>query len=100
MKPCISKELRKSARGQRCTLRTEFCNEYESDVMLCHVPLKGMAGWSQKAHDFHAMYACYNCHNWFDVTARGDPSRWKEAIRAVFETQSIMYEQGLMIIKR
>ena len=99
MKPLVSKKLRQSAQGQACTMRSEYCNEHESDVVLCHMPLPGMAGTGQKVHDTQSFYGCKGCHHWFDVIARGDESRWREGFRAHAETQSIMLEQGLLTAK-
>lgn len=98
MKPAKSNKLRKSAQGQACTLRSEHCTDNGDNVSLCHVPLPGMAGMGQKAHDFHGFYGCQGCHYFVDVLGRGDVRLWADVIRAVFETQSIMYEKGLIKI--
>ena len=96
MKPIVSKKLRDSARGKACTLRADCCSDNGLNVMLCHVPLKGMAGTGQKAHDIHAFYGCMACHYYVDNEHRGDDSICVDVLRAVFETQSIMYEEGLI----
>lgn len=96
LRPIKSDKVRKSANGQACTLRSDFCTDNGTNVMLCHVPLKGMAGGSQKAHDIHSFYGCMGCHTWFDGDGRDDEARWPMALRAVFETQNILYELGLI----
>ena len=98
MKPLVSKNLRDSAKGKACTLRSFHCNDNGENVSLCHAPLKGMAGVGQKCHDIHAFYGCEGCHKWLDGEGRGHDDRLKWLLRAVFETQSIMYELGLIKI--
>ena len=97
MKPIVSKKLRDSARGKACTLRsTEHCNENGENVMLCHIPMKGMAGMGQKSSDIHSFYGCEGCHKWMDGEGRNSPLRWPWLLQAMMETQSIMYESGLI----
>ena len=99
MKPIVSKKIRQSARGQSCTLRSPHCNDNGENVMLCHVPLPGMAGMGQKMSDIHGFYGCEGCHRYFDTEGRADPERWQMAFRAVVETQNILYELGLITVK-
>ncbi len=98
MKPCSSKKVRDSANGESCTMMSNMCNDDGYNVHLCHIPLKGMAGMGQKAHDFLAFYGCEGCHRYFDTEGRGDPQRWELAFLAQAKTQTILYELGLLKI--
>ena len=99
MKPCKSKKLRDSARGQQCTMNSPVCNHDSNTVALCHVPMKFWGAMSGKVHDFMAFYGCSSCHKWFDGDGRNDTERWEYAIRAVFRTLEIAYSLGILTIK-
>ena len=100
MKPCVSKKLRDSARGQECTMGIPgICNGNNETVVLCHVPMAPWNGMGCKPSDYMAFYGCSGCHYWFDTDGRGDPLRWEYAIRAVFKTLEKAYESGILTIK-
>ena len=63
----ISQRLRASARGQQCTLQfPTVCNHDPATTVLAHLPsmVKGMGN---KGDDFHAVFACSNCHRRLDL---------------------------------
>lgn len=98
-KRCVSDPLRKSARGETCTLQLEgVCNHNPETVTLDHLRFFGMTGLNQKPHDFHAVYACSDCHNALDGRS-AEKWGWEEVLRALMQTQHIMYQKGLLEVK-
>ena len=58
-------KLRKSARGQMCTVRIPFvCNHDSRTTVLAHV---GSFGSAKRNHDDVAVYACSDCHAAIDM---------------------------------
>ena len=74
-------KLRKSARGQMCTLQIPLiCSHDPEKTVLAHV---GKYGSAKRNHDDEAVYACFNCHNAIDMRdsdyfLSNDPVRQKE----------------------
>lgn len=96
----ISKALRNSARGQRCTLRLSgICCDTPSHetTVLCHLPV-GMKGIGIKSPDYMAVFGCHTCHNAIDGRSRGEYSE-KDLLRAYAETMGIWVKLGLVTIK-
>lgn len=90
-----SLSVRKSACGEKCTLRVSpNCQDGET-VVLCHLntPFKGTA---LKSPDLFAVYGCYSCH--FEYLDRGLVGK-ADQLRALFESQMIMLEKGLLVMK-
>lgn len=60
--------IRKSARGQECTLRIPgVCNFNTETTVLCHSPyLSSGRGMGLKAPDEDACYGCSACHDMLD----------------------------------
>jgi hypothetical protein len=85
--------LRKSAKGKPCTLRFPCCNRDPETTVLAHLPSK-VKGMGTKSDDWHAVYACSSCHQALDERRAAD-SYW-HALNALWETQRIWYEEGLM----
>lgn len=100
-----STPIRKSARGQECTLRlAPYCNGNPETVVLAHLPSPGH-GMSLKSPDRFAVFACSACH---DVADSRNPQAvrdlgWEEIyrcmLRALYETHGVLLQQGLMTIK-
>lgn len=98
-----SDKLRKSAKGQDCTLRIASmvhgmtCSPPETCV-LTHLPCGGK-GKSTKTTDTMAVIGCYTCHqlldSW-DYRITKDPEFAIRLITAVQETQSYWMEEGLL----
>lgn len=74
----------------RCTLRTHQCTWEATD--FCHVRTKLSLGGNRKPPDLHGFYACRACHQLQE--ARRVP--WEDVMLAVFESQMIMIEEGLL----
>ncbi len=89
-------KIRKSARGQDCTLRLTDCASNET-VVLCHIGrYKGMA---IKCADSFAVYACCKCHDIIDGRVKSEFSKHElntEKLRALEETQKILLNKGLL----
>lgn len=61
-----SNALRKSARGQPCSLRLPgICNHRDETTVLAHLPGIGK-GVGSKVSDLHAAFACSSCHDAID----------------------------------
>lgn len=104
MKPTRPKmtPIRKSARGQECTLRFPgICNRNSETTAWCHSNrLEDGKGMGLKARDEEGCYGCSDCHSWLDggyasagaqrgpVEARFDAAR--------IESQEILKQKGLM----
>ena len=95
-----SNKIRKSARGQECTVRIQgVCNFNPETTVLAHVGKD--RGMSLKCDDSFAVYACSDCHDWID----GRGMVMDEGTRAVYllaaleRTQSLLIEQGLLEVK-
>lgn len=95
-----SKKLRRSAEGERCTLRLAgHCNGDPATSVLCHLPYGG-GGVGMKASDDHAVIACSGCHDAIDGRAKPlvDAAEVYECmIRAIAETHAIWRAQGLVV---
>ncbi len=89
-------KIRKSARGESCTL---LLGNYSSDetVVLAHIGKdRGMA---IKCGDHFAVYACSNCHDVID--GRKPTEYWKHELSeikliALERTQKKLIEKGLL----
>jgi hypothetical protein len=93
----ISKPLRNSARGKHCTLRLMNCEPNSETVVLAHLRGHWALGIAAKPHDFFAVYACGSCHGCEErsIVHCTDQDR----LRALYETQSLMLEAGLISVK-
>lgn len=91
-------KLRKSARGEECTLRLyPYCNGDPETVVLCHLPSN--AGMGRKSPDWWAVYGCSTCHSIIDGRRRIGMPRAElssQLLRALYETQSKMRDKGLI----
>lgn len=95
--------IRKSARGQECTLRFPgICNRNPETTAWCHSNrLADGKGMGIKARDEEGCYGCSDCHAWLDggYAASGRVPRAVvdarfDAARA--ESQKILKLKGLM----
>lgn len=89
----ISKMLRDSARGQQCTLRLFCCNRDIETTVLAHLPSR-VKGMGNKGDDWHAVFACHNCHA--ELDNRRYMIDWREVLRALQETQKFWFEKGYL----
>ncbi len=93
----VSKKLRDSAKGRQCTLRLQGCNFNTETTVLAHLPIGLSKGMGIKCNDNHACFACSSCHTIIDKQVKGYFTE-KDLLRALYETQSIWIQEGLMII--
>ena len=88
--------LRKSAKGQDCTMEiVGVCNHDLETTVLCHVNYSGSGKMGGKEDDISAVYACSSCHDILD--GRASPTmdfkhshHWYVA-RALIRTHEIMF---------
>ena len=91
-------KIRKSARGECCSLRLGHCSSNET-VVLCHIGKR--RGMGIKCADYFGVYACSNCHDIIDGRVK---SNWtkeelaRELLRALEETQEKLFKKGLLKI--
>lgn len=96
-------KIRKSAKGQECQVRFPgVCNCNPETTVLAHI---NGAGVAKKSLDIFGAYACYDCHKLIDrlpsvnhVVEFDDAMRIIQFYEAVWRTQKIMLEQGLIKI--
>ena len=92
-------KITKSAKGEDCQIRIPgVCNHNPKTTVFCHL---GGAGMGIKQKDLHGAYGCSDCHNYVD--GRVPSNRDKNIIKlwfydAVFRTQKILIEKGLIKI--
>ena len=94
-----SEALTQSARGKNCTVRSLACNGDPETTVLAHLRGPWALGIGTKPHDFFCVYACSACHDALD--GRNWESRVQDydRLHALYETQSIMFLEGLIQIK-
>lgn len=91
-----SSKIRRSARGEDCSLRLGNCSSNET-VVLCHIGRD--KGVGMKCGDHFAVYGCSNCHDIIDGRAKSDFTKDQlntEKLRALEETQKKLIEKGLL----
>jgi len=90
-------KLRKSAKGRDCQIRIPgVCTGDSSTVVLCHLPGGGMGG---KMPDLFGAFGCSACHDAVDgrsYTAYPSPTIKRWFYEAVFRTQELWLEEGLI----
>lgn len=96
-----SHPLRRSAKGEACTLRIPgVCKNDTSAVVLCHVRTPG-TGMATKPLDMHGLYGCAECHQILDQRALWNKHElsWFHVLAAMIETQKKMVAKGLVFVK-
>ena len=91
-------KLRKSARGQNCTLRLTGCNYNPETVVLAHIRINKFCGTGIKPPDYMGCFACSNCHDAIDGRVKSDDT-YKDILRAQNETLKYWVDNGLVEIK-
>ncbi len=82
-----SARLRKFAKGQECTLLSEWCNGDWTTTVLCHSrPLTG-TGTAQKPPDWWAYHGCSACH----AAQEAGQIEFRELYLAIYRTQLRVY---------
>lgn len=95
----MSDKIRKSARGEDCSLRLGMCSSPET-VILAHIGRN--RGMGIKCSDYFAVYACSNCHDIIDGRVNSSFSKLElnsEKLRALEETQGKLMNKGLLCLK-
>lgn len=91
-------KLRRSARGQECTLQIfPYCNNDPDTVSLCHIGLG--SGWGRKSLDTVAAYGCSACHAIIDGAVHkpvGKLELLQIQLRAIERTHEIMIQNGVL----
>ena len=92
----ISQAIRKSAQGQTCTMRSDWCEGRIDTVVFCHLPVRrfGLGGMGMKVPDIFGYYGCYQCH------AHEADVGWDDLLRALCETQMRMIRAGLISVPK
>jgi hypothetical protein len=95
------KKIRRSARGQMCTLQIyPHCNNDTETTVLCHLNTS-RKGVGLKSLDYFAVYGCSECHNVIDGRVKTEIPReeiWRCQLRALERTWAILIEDGLITI--
>lgn len=92
--------IRKSARGEECTLRFPCCNRLTDTTVWCHSNhYADGKGAGLKARDEEGCYGCSACHAFLDGGYAGKVARW--FVDAMFdharaESQKILKKKGLI----
>ena len=91
-----SNKLRKSARGQDCTLRIPgVCSHDPEQTVLCHVSTKRTSAMAGKNHDNFSFEACAPCHAWQEKH-KGEPECAQYVLEAMDETNDRRIREGLI----
>lgn len=91
-------KIRKSARGEECTLLLGNCSPPET-VILAHIG-KGR-GMGFKCSDHFAVYSCSNCHDIIDGRKKTEYTKGELAeikIIALERTQKKLIDKGLLYV--
>jgi hypothetical protein len=92
-------KLRKSARGQMCTLQIyPHCNNNPETTVLAHIP-SNHKGLGMKSPDYFGVYSCHNCHDVIDGRIKTNLNKeeiLRCQLRALERTWSRMIEAGLI----
>lgn len=98
-----SSPIRKSAKGEECTIRLPMvCNYDTTTTVLCHSnKLADGKGMGLKAPDTRAAYGCSACHDVVDGRVPRPEGLTLELAEACFEggieqTNRILVRKGLM----
>jgi len=89
-------KIRKSARGEDCSLRLGNCSSNET-VVLAHIGRN--RGMGIKCADYMAVYACSNCHDIVDGRVKSEYTKDQlntEKLRALEETLGKLFNKGLL----
>lgn len=91
-------KIRKSARGEDCSLRLGNCSSNET-VILAHIGRN--RGTGIKCADYMAVYSCSNCHDIIDGRVKSEFTKDElnsEKLRALEETQGKLVNKGLLCV--
>lgn len=95
--PYRSRALLNAAQGEPCTMRSPMCNGDPATVVCAHSNLgEDGKGMGQKADDDISVYACHDCHWWYDQGPA--PRAEKQAVfdRAFVRTYKRRKAEGII----
>lgn len=93
----IIPKLRQSARNQPCTLNLPSCNHDPATTVLAHLP-SPVKGMGNKGDDWHAVFACSNCHHDLDNRVWNEFHTLAAVLRGIQRTQKVWRDMGLIVI--
>jgi predicted chitinase len=94
----ISTKLRNSAKGQPCMFQIPgICNHDPATVVLAHLPSE-IKGMGNKSDDFHAAFACQNCHEAIDNHRLSREDCLYYSMRALQRTMRNWVSRGLVVV--
>ncbi|RWO22859.1 nuclease domain-containing protein [Mesorhizobium sp.] len=94
----VSSKLRASAKGQPCTFQIPgICNHDSSTTVLAHLP-SDVKGIGNKSDDFHAAFACSECHNYIDNHRLSKEDELYFSMRGLQRTLHIWVQSGLVFV--
>ena len=96
----VSNAIRKSAKGEDCTLNIAgVCNYDNSTTVLCHFPSE-TSGKGKKSTDFSAGYGCCRCHDVIDGRVKYSGNDLDFYMRrSQTRTLHRLMEKGLVTVK-
>ena len=89
-------KIRRSAKGEDCSLRLGNCSS-DDTVVLAHIGKD--KGWGMKCADYMAVYACHSCHDIIDGRVKSGFTKDElntEKLRALEETLGKLVDKGLI----
>jgi hypothetical protein len=91
-------EIRMSARGEECTLKSALCNHDPATTVFCHIRLPG-DGMGRKPPDYFGFYGCSACHAAQEARDFTSGSfGFEDLIIALRRTQERLRAKGLLQI--
>ena len=94
--PRKSNAIRKSARGETCTLRLDCCNGDPDTTVFAHLQFFNWSGMGMKGDDMLGVYACSACHDSLDGRTTTDHWGFDDVLRALGETLLRLKSKGLI----
>lgn len=94
-------DLRKSARGRDCAIRSPVCSFNPEETVLAHVRMIGVSGMGSKAPDLLGAFSCARCHQLVDTGRYQDVELTKDdrdlyLLKGVMRTQAMWIKEGLV----
>lgn len=84
--------LRKTAQGRDCQIRSVVCNGNTETTVLAHFRMIGISGMGIKSPNWLGAWSCSACHSFVD-TMRSDAAKLDHAL-GVFRTLYILEKEG------
>lgn len=94
--PYRNQKIRDAAKGEECTMNSEFCNHDPATVVFCHLndPFAGK-GMGQKADDCAGFFGCSGCHEAYDCGRLAWNDGWL-VLRAYYRTTRRLLDRGIL----